>query len=219
MVRENQLEIIKLSKKVQIFVNFTVDTSFIDCLISLGNTLITWLGHTTWIISTLKYHHSSWFKWRQVISHLTNVSSPCPSNLHVSLPWDVLLVSYKVRCRHNVVHSTHNSHKIHTTARQLCWNPDLYSAVTVVMFVISWYMGPRYNGIRLHIHTNKYVYNMLYQRISVWLNDTITLGIFGWSYRATTLCSHYQPAPLSIISEDGEEIVHVPRGPCLCTGS
>ena len=87
MVREKQLVIINCQEKtLLIFVDFTVDTASIDCLIPLGNALTTWLGYTTWIIPTLKYYHSSRYTWRHVISHLTNAASPCRSYLHVSLP-------------------------------------------------------------------------------------------------------------------------------------
>ena len=65
---------------------------------------------------------------------------------------------HTVRCRYNAVSFLPNPHKIHSIARPLglgmgCYlwfDTDFYSAlVNPVLYEISCYIGPRYNGTRL----------------------------------------------------------------------
>ena len=110
--------------------------------------------------------HVGWPRFDYLVRHVlpTTCSTPCYHHYADSFPllftekWDT------VRCRYNAVNFIPNPYKIPTISRQntthiigrgmgcnLWFDTDLYSAsINPVLYEISYYIGPFYNGTRLY---------------------------------------------------------------------
>ena len=139
---------------------------------------------------------------------------------------DVQLIRYKVCCRHNVVDLTPNPHKIHIIARPLGRGIWCFCMLKLwFIFGRHWSNVPNimiyWTALQRHLTT------YTYKQICIWYTGSKDFCVVKWYDHPRgfwlTVSHNYTlsllSASASIISKDGEEIVNVPRGPCLCAGS